>query len=272
MKVIKGKIRRKSPLSLLELRMKGLQKEADREVYIDVSEITSFSIRNNEETVIETKDKVFENREDFELIVSTFELLKTKSIMGSIIDQLLDEMNQKGSMAVSKDIASEKLIALRKMEAIELVSKEKNMYVLTRKGYEVIEFGSFTEWKSEQESQKIRSSTYFVGSGSTLNIGDNNQINSAYGVNIQQGEYPDDYIRRITEFIEIINKEMPKDDFDGKEDMLVEIQRLMLQLKKSEPKKSIISQSLETIHGILLGVAGNAWTEPVLASLQSLFG
>ncbi|MBK9221005.1 MAG: hypothetical protein IPO16_02640 [Saprospiraceae bacterium] len=106
--------------------------------------------------------------------------------------------------------------------------------------------------------------------GSTVNIGDGNQINSASGEDIKQELYLESKDREtLNHLIDLITNAIRTNEFDSKDEIELEIQRLETQIRKQSPKKTIIKQSLETIHNLLTNIAANAWTNPVLTAIHS---
>jgi hypothetical protein len=103
----------------------------------------------------------------------------------------------------------------------------------------------------------------------TVNSGDNSTTNVAAGENVnQQIEIKNE----VQEFIELLKENIEKLDLptDDKEDVSNEITRIESQLKRETPKANIIGAALNTINGILTGVAANAYTPIVLEKLNEL--
>jgi hypothetical protein len=107
----------------------------------------------------------------------------------------------------------------------------------------------------------------------SVNYGERASINVAKGDNINQsinGEALKELSKFVAELKTIIDRfALSTDD---KADLLAEISRLEIQLQREKPKHSIISGALNTINGILIGVAGNAMTQPILDQLEFLIG
>lgn len=141
------------------------------------------------------------------------------------------------------------------------------------------DFSDYTETTKENLTQTINyimGDSYNItnsGDGSTINTGDKNSINSASGSDINQENQIDEAkkeqietllkeIRDVAEKIEI-NK-------DDKEDLLFETERISSQLTRDNPKKNIISQSLNTVFNILTSVTANVLTNPIVENIQTL--
>jgi len=63
-------------------------------------------------------------------------------------------------------------------------------------------------------------------------------------------------------------KEVAKSFEDEKEEVLNELARIITQLDKPEPKTNIITSALQSINGILMGVAGNMATPKVIEGIS----
>lgn len=137
-----------------------------------------------------------------------------------------------------------------------------------------------TEESKEQKEQISEKITVIMkqiniknsGDGSTINTGSSNQINSASGNNIDQDILVPEQKNEIDELMAQIRAALEENEFEEKEDTILEVQRVENQLKKEYPKKSIIGQSLETIQSFLTSIAANAWTQPILQSIQNVLG
>lgn len=105
----------------------------------------------------------------------------------------------------------------------------------------------------------------------TVNKGDNSQSNIIKGDNNLQTIKSETKIK-LDEFIQYYQENEDKLELkqEDKEDIRNEISRIETQIKRDNPKVNIISTALETIHGLLLGVAGNAYTPVVLDKLNQL--
>jgi hypothetical protein len=57
---------------------------------------------------------------------------------------------------------------------------------------------------------------------------------------------------------------------DEQEEIIDELKRIDTQLGKSQPKETVIRSALQTVHGILCGVTGNAMTSNVLEAIGKL--
>ena len=67
-------------------------------------------------------------------------------------------------------------------------------------------------------------------------------------------------------------KEVAESFEDEKEEVLNELARIITQLDKPTPKTNIITSALQTINGILMGVAGNMVTPGVIEGIKHVLG
>ncbi len=65
-------------------------------------------------------------------------------------------------------------------------------------------------------------------------------------------------------------KEVTESFEDEKEEVLNELARIITQLDKPAPKTNIIASALQTINGILMGVAGNMATPVVIEGIKNV--
>lgn len=113
-------------------------------------------------------------------------------------------------------------------------------------------------------TQTINAGIVNMGEGS-ISVNESTAIggqNNAVTINNDTKEE----IKKIVEQIQEIS-----DSFeDEKDELLNELARILIQLDKPNPKKNIITSAIETINGILLGVAGNAATPVVVEGIQRI--
>lgn len=110
-----------------------------------------------------------------------------------------------------------------------------------------------------------------TGDGSSINTGNDSNINTASGDNIKQEiTIEPEKIAEIDNLIAQIKEALAENELEDKEDIEFEIQRIENQLKKNEPKNTIINQSLNTIQSFLLSVTANAWTPSILEGIRNL--
>lgn len=100
-----------------------------------------------------------------------------------------------------------------------------------------------------------------ISANESTNIGGQN--NSVVINNEMKGE-----IEKVVAQI----KEVAESFEDEKEEVLNELARIITQLDKPTPKTSIISSALETINGMLIGVAGNMATPVVIEGIKHVLG
>jgi len=106
----------------------------------------------------------------------------------------------------------------------------------------------------------------------TVNHGDNVNLNVAKGENINQsitGEIKNE----LQNFILDLKRNLPNIKFNNEDDFqdfTNEISQVELQLNRESPKKNIIGKSLSIIANLLMSVAGNALTPPILEKISWL--
>lgn len=104
-----------------------------------------------------------------------------------------------------------------------------------------------------------------------LNQGNNSNANISQGDNNTQNI--DSTIKgEIEEMLSLIKENIA--DFglnqEDQEDVNIEVQRLENQVQRESWKPSIINGSLQTLHGILIGVTGNVLTPVILDKINSI--
>lgn len=122
--------------------------------------------------------------------------------------------------------------------------------------------------------QIIMSQVNVTGNDNNVNAGNNNNLQKAEGKNINLTIGADaPALEKLDELTKIILSSLDKWglDKDDENDVRAEVERLKNQLARSEPKKTIIFQSLDIIQNIALSIAANAWTEPVLSYIDHIF-
>lgn len=106
-----------------------------------------------------------------------------------------------------------------------------------------------------------------------INTGENANFNIAKGENIKQTinfeaqQELSNFILSLKDQIE--NLSLAREE---KEDILSEIARIETQLQREKPKYPIINSALNIVNGILIGVAGNVSTQPIIEKLGWLIG
>ncbi|AUS06854.1 hypothetical protein [Pseudotamlana carrageenivorans] len=112
-----------------------------------------------------------------------------------------------------------------------------------------------------------------TGNSNTINTGNDAKINTATGTNINQeietSSLKKEEIKKLAEQIKnIVDKIQLKQD--DKEDIIDETDRILTQIKRENPKKNIISQSLNTTYDILSKTDSNPITEPIITEIETL--
>jgi hypothetical protein len=107
----------------------------------------------------------------------------------------------------------------------------------------------------------------------SVNVGDNTNSNVAKGENVNQTIKSANH-QKLQDFVEALKPLLEKISItqDDKLDILNEISRIEAQLQRNEPKYQIINESLKIVNGILIGVAGNSLTQPIIEQLTWLIG
>ncbi len=109
-----------------------------------------------------------------------------------------------------------------------------------------------------------------TGHGATVNTGNQNQINSASGNDISQEIVANPDVKsKVEEALAQVKSLLDQNLFTGddKVDIEQEIVRIRTQLEREKPRKTIIQHGLGIIQSLILSVAGNAVTGPVLQTL-----
>lgn len=126
----------------------------------------------------------------------------------------------------------------------------------------------------EKVNQAINNTIYAgvvtMGDSSTVNA-NNSAIqggtNNTFRFNNSIKEQTKEIVKQIEELHDSLG--------ENQEEILSELTRIKVQLKKNEPKTNIITSALQTIQGILIGVTGNQATPYVvegIGNLLKLFG
>jgi hypothetical protein len=110
-----------------------------------------------------------------------------------------------------------------------------------------------------------------IGSESmqTINTGENAVLSITKGKKIKQKNHVE-VQHDLSRFINEMKSEMDKLslEIEDQKDVLLEISRIESQLSREKPKYEIINSALKVIHGILIGVTGNALTPIILEKTQ----
>jgi len=126
----------------------------------------------------------------------------------------------------------------------------------------------FTAMENKEKIEKAISHTIYAGvvatgENATINANDSNIVggqNNSLVINTEVKREIEKLITQITEIAETFSEE--------KEEVLNELARITIQLKKSTPKTDIITSSLKTIDDVLTGVAGNLATPIVIEGIK----
>lgn len=115
--------------------------------------------------------------------------------------------------------------------------------------------------------------TFGDGSTQAINIGDHaaQAVSTNDDANIR---YSDDERSRLQSFINEVSsavEDMSLEE-DDRDDLKLEIDRLQRQIQRESPRASVIDGALSTMHSILAGVTGNAYTPQLFESLRMLMG
>lgn len=107
----------------------------------------------------------------------------------------------------------------------------------------------------------------------SINTGDNSKMNIAKGQNIDQ-VINTEAVKELTSFINEFKTQLEKLalSVDDKKDIENEISRIETQIKRDKPKYPIINSALNVINGILVSVAGNELTPPIIEKLGWIIG
>lgn len=113
--------------------------------------------------------------------------------------------------------------------------------------------------------------SYGDNSSSFSNSGENAKVNMATGNN-NTLNISSEVKNEIEEFVKVLKSNLDNLSLtaDEKEDISNEVIRVEAQLKRDEPKTSIIGAALNTIHQILLGVTTDAYSPIILEKLRQI--
>ena len=103
------------------------------------------------------------------------------------------------------------------------------------------------------------------------NVGEHSTSNVAKGKKISQ-KINQEFKAEVEDFLKLLKgniDQIPLDE-DDKEDIKIESRRLKSQIQRGKPKVGIIQNSLRVVEGILMGVAANALTPPILDAITAL--
>lgn len=188
------------------------------------------------------------------------------------------ELEKNGANISVQDIVISTHVSNIKQAITEIRSKLLDLMLDLESEYPNLEDISTQPEKNKEEiNQKVtvimkQLNIENKGDGSSINIGDHNQINAASGKNINQNTVDPDTQDSISMVLEELKTALKENQPDVQPDVELEIGRIENQLAKAEPSKDILTQSLETINGFLLSVTANAWTPPIIEGINSLLG
>jgi|GEM_PF-3672950 len=175
----KGEIRRKVRLSWVEESIPGLKKEPPKEISFVTNQIQTISYYNADMVIVQLKNPPFASTDDFHLLVKTYELFKSTTVMNNIIDKILKEIEEKGHIPVHKDSSVELTKAIPKMKALKLVQYDNHSLRLTSSGYEVLEIGGIEQWLKKRTNEQDEKTTPNQIINNTIN---GNVSNTNFGI------------------------------------------------------------------------------------------
>ena len=112
-------------------------------------------------------------------------------------------------------------------------------------------------------NQTINAGVVNLGSHSTVNANDSTIIGGQNNTVVINKELKGEIEKVVAQI-----KEVAESFEDEKEEVLNELARIITQLDKPAPKTNIITSALQTINGILMGVAGNMATPLVIEGIN----
>lgn len=178
-----------------------------------------------------------------------------------------------------------KKISLNSVEGILSSIKSNLLTFLLELADEIGEKENINIMEHKNKIDNLFDKTIGNLSGETINIsigtdnvqavstGDNAKLNVAKGKKVKQTINVEAQ-QELSKFIEELKPQLDKLSLgaDDKADIVNEISRIETQLIREQPKYPIINEALKVVNGILIGVAGNAMTPPILAKLSWLMG
>jgi hypothetical protein len=171
-------------------------------------------------------------RTDMMAIISSI-----KSNLLSLLLELNDELGDRGDL----------LVPLNKMN---LLTKER------------LGFTNYNVENMSINNEKIKNQINSTG--------DNNQIHSGSGDNIQN--FNVDSSEKIEEFISLLKFELETVDIpdEDKEDIEASVAIIETQLQREEPRQSVINANLGLLKDFLLGVNVTVWTPVLIEGFKGL--
>jgi len=178
-----------------------------------------------------------------------------------------------------------RVINLNSIEGILTTIKSTLLNFLLELNKEFGDNDNLSIMKKKKEVNEIFNKTIGSISGEQINIslgnnsvqainyGEKSIINAASGENVNQN-ISNELKTDIEEFLNILKENLENLDLSKSdtEDVRNEMTRIDSQIKREQPKINIIGAALNTINGILIGIAGNAFTPIVLGKLNELIG
>lgn len=174
-------------------------------------------------------------------------------------------------------------ISLNSVEGILNSIKSKLLTFLLELADEIGEQENIDIMEHKKKIDNLFDKTIGNLTGETINIsigtdnvqsvstGDNAKVNVAKGKKIKQTINVEAQ-KELAKFIEELKPQLDKLSLatEDKQDITNEISRIETQLTRQQPKYPIINEALKVVNGILIGVAGNALTQPILERLSWL--
>lgn len=186
---------------------------------------------------------------------------------GWVVDSAWQKVSLNSIEGIISSIKSKLLTFL--LELADEIGEKENVNIMEHKN-KIDNLFNKTIGNLTGETINILIGTDNVQSVST---GNKAKINVAKGEKVKQtisNEAP----KELSKFIEELKQQLNKLSLlaDDKTDIMNEISRIETQLSRAEPKFPIITEALNVVYGILIGVSGNAFTPPILEKLSSLIG
>jgi len=214
-------------------------------------------------------EHMIENRGEYQINVPyRFQQKITKLLTnGWVVDSAWQKISLNSIEGIISSIKSNLLTFL--LELADEIGQKENLNIMEHKN-EIDNLFDKTIGNLTGENINISIGTDNL---QTFNTGDNANLNVAKGEKVKQIMNVE-IQKELSHFIEELKEKI--DEFtlseDDKTDIVNEISRIEAQLNRDQPKLPIVNEALKVVNGILISVAGNALTAPIIDKLSWFLG